>query len=360
MSPSPSGSESSGKEAIALAVTETSQVGEARRAAAALAGRLGFNETEGGKVALVVTEAANNLVKHAGGGALLLGALERDHVRGVEVLALDQGPGMSDLGRCVGDGFSTAGTPGTGLGAIVRLAGFFDIHSLPHVGTALLARLWSRSLPAHPNPSPLGAEPQRGECLEIGAVSLPRPGEQMCGDAWAVEQRPGRCRFLVADGLGHGPMAADAARQAVRVFRENARLDPAEILQTVHAALRSTRGAAVAVVEVNVEGQQVRCAGVGNISGTICTAGASRSLVSHNGTVGHALHKIQQFVYPFPPGALLVLHSDGLATSWRLDQYAGLAARHPSLIAGVLYRDFKRGRDDVTVIVARQERKDSA
>src|SRR5262249_39127646 len=146
--------------------------------------------------------------------------------------------------------------------------------------------------------------------------------------------------------------------EAVRVFRENARLDPAAILDLIHGALRSTRGAAVAVVEVDRANEQVRCAGVGNISGTILAAGASRGPVWHKGTVGHALHKVQEFAYPFPAGALLVLHSDGLATSWRLDRYPGLAARHPSLVAGVLYRDFKRGRDDVTVLVARDERRD--
>jgi anti-sigma regulatory factor (Ser/Thr protein kinase) len=324
-------------------------VGEARRAAAAVAGRLGFNETEAGKVALVVTEAANNLVKHGRGGEILLGPLEQDGVTLLEVLALDRGPGMADLGRCLRDGFSTAGTPGTGLGAIARLSAFFDIHSLPPTGTAVLSRLRSRSLPRGPSASD----------LEVGAVCLPHPGEQVCGDAWAVEQTPGRGLFLVADGLGHGPAAAAAAREAVRVFRENVRLTPAEALRAIDPALRSTRGAAVLVAEVNLAGRQVCCAGVGNISGTIFADGASRSLVSHNGTVGHAVRKVQEFVYPFPPGALLVLHSDGLATSWRLEQYPGLPARDPALIAGVLYRDFKRGRDDVTVVAARERTRDA-
>jgi hypothetical protein len=159
--------------------------------------------------------------------------------------------------------------------------------------------------------------------------------------------------FVVADGLGHGPAAAVASREAIGVFRENVRRRPSEILQDIDAALRSTRGAAVLVVEINLADRLVCCAGVGNIAGTVVAAGASRSLVSHNGTVGHSVRKIQEFMIPFPPGALLVLHSDGMATSWRLEQYPGLTARAPSLIAGVLYRDFKRGRDDVTVVAAR-------
>jgi hypothetical protein len=251
---------------------------------------------------------------------------------------------MTDLDRCLRDGYSTAGTPGTGLGAIVRLADFFDIYTVPQSGTALLARLWSR---------PLSLERPAGT-LEVGTLQLPKPPEEVCGDAWAVDQGQGQTRILVADGLGHGPVAAEAARAAVRIFRENSRLSLVELIQCIHDALRSTRGAAVAAAEVDLNAQALRFAGVGNIAGTIVAGGASHSLVSHNGTVGHQLRKVQQFVYSFPRGALLVLHSDGLVTHWRLDDYAGLAARHPSLIAGMLYRDFNRRRDDVTVVVARE------
>lgn len=329
---------------MAVALDDPSQVGEARRFASAVARRLGFDETGTGRVALVVTELATNLVKHAPRGVILLHPLERDAVGGLEVLALDHGPGL-DLQRCLRDGFSTAGTSGTGLGAVVRLSDSFDAWSSPERGTALLARLWARPAAGRPTG------------LDIGAVHLPKPGERVCGDSWAVEQQPGRALFLVADGLGHGPSAADASREAVRVFREHLGLPPAEIVHRLHQALRSTRGAAVAVAELvhgDRKGGELRFAGVGNIAATIFAGGASRSAMSHNGTVGHELRKVQELSYPFPPEALLVIHSDGLATHWRLDKYPGLIARNAGVIAGVLYRDFKRGRDDVTVVVARE------
>ena len=184
-------------------------------------------------------------------------------------------------------------------------------------------------------------------------MSLPKKGETVCGDAWAVAQQDGRTLLLLADGLGHGPLAAAAAAVAVRVFRENLRLGPVDILQIIHQALRSTRGAAVAVADVEPELQVIRYAGVGNIATSILANGASRSMVSHNGTVGHEARKFQEFTYPLPVGALLVMHSDGLASRWALDAYPGLATRDPALVAGVLYRDFQRERDDVTVLVAR-------
>jgi anti-sigma regulatory factor (Ser/Thr protein kinase) len=331
-------------EAVALPILESSQAGEARRIAIALASRLGFNETERGKIGIVVTEAANNLVRHAKDGELVLQPLTRDNVEGIEILALDKGPGISNISECLRDGFSTAGTSGTGLGAMSRLSTFFDMYSVPNVGTACLAQLWANSQPVK----------QPDIDLESGAVCLPKIGEEISGDAWATAQDSGRTLLLVADGLGHGPQAAQASREAVRIFRANLGKSPKEIVEAAHAALRSTRGAALAIAEVDFEQLSVRFAGVGNISGTILAQEKTNSLVSYNGTVGHEVRKIQEFVYPWPKGGLLVMHSDGLGTQWRLDRYPGLVAKHPSLLAGVLYRDFNRGRDDVTVLVVRE------
>lgn len=323
----------------AVCVTELSQVGEARRVATAMAGRLGLDETARGRVAIVVTEAATNLMRHGGGGEVLLGPLEPGRGVGLAVLALDKGPGMADVRRCMADGCSTAGTAGTGLGALSRLSDEFDIYSAPGVGTALLARLRSSA----PPPDPAGS-------LDLGAVCLPKPGEAACGDAWSSAP-PGR--VMVADGLGHGPMAAEASAAAVRSFRRREAGGPADAVRAAHDALRGTRGAVIGVAEIDPGGRALRFAGVGNVGGAVLRRGASQSLVSHNGTVGHEVRKVQEFTYAWEPDSLLVLHSDGLATHWRFDKYPGLADRDPALIAGVLYRDFGRGRDDVTVVVAR-------
>jgi hypothetical protein len=94
-------------------------------------------------------------------------------------------------------------------------------------------------------------------------------------------------------------------------------------------------------------------AGVGNIAGAVIITDTTQHLMSYNGIVGHQMQKLHTLTYPWADNALLVLHSDGLATRWDLRAYPGLAGRHPSLIAGVLYRDFRRDRDDVTVVVIR-------
>lgn len=332
------------RESLALAISESSQIGEGRRAAVALANRLGFNETERGRVGIVVTEAANNLVQHAKRGILLLRAIESPLSVGIEILALDQGPGMHNIDECLRDGFSTAGTSGNGLGAIHRLSGLLDIYSIQNQGTALLAHLWPES----------AKRPQAA--LSIGAVCLPKRGETISGDAWASEVNHQHGLLLVADGLGHGPAAATASLEAVRMFRDHHHRPPQAIIEAAHGALRSTRGAAVAVAEIDFEQQLVRFAGVGNIAASISGFNEHHNLVSYNGTVGHEVRKIQEFTYAWQPTSLLIMHSDGLGTQWRLDRYPGLSQKHPSLIAGVLYRDFNRERDDVTVLVAREMR----
>ncbi|RCJ37860.1 serine/threonine protein kinase [Nostoc minutum NIES-26] len=330
---------------VVLSILESSQAGEARRNAVALASRLGFNETAKGKVAIVATEIANNLVQHAREGLLLLQTINKQNVLGIEILSLDKGPGIHNIDECLRDGFSTASTPGNGLGAISRLSDVFEIYSRPNEGTAILSQLWaaplSDSLP---------------EQLELGVVCLPKTGEEVSGDAWASKVNEQYSLILVADGLGHGPLAARASLEAVRIFEESSHRSPKEIVEAAHGALRSTRGAALAIAQINFEQQSIRFTGVGNIGASFLSPVKNYSLVSHNGTVGHEARKIQEFTYQWHPSGILIMHSDGLSTQWRLERYAGLSYKHPSLIAGILYRDFNRDRDDVTVLVAREGR----
>jgi anti-sigma regulatory factor (Ser/Thr protein kinase) len=325
--------------ALALSIEDSSQVATARRAAAELARRLTLDDDTAGRLALVVTEAAANVLRHGRGGRILLRITEHA-AAGVEVLALDQGPGMDNVARCAADGYSSGGTPGTGLGAIQRQADFFDAYSRPNRGTALLMRVAPRRAVTAPRD------------VLVAGVSIAKPGEEVCGDAWDEEPRRDGTTLLVADGLGHGPAAAEAAAVAVQTFRGGRNKRPGERLDLIHAALRATRGAAVAVLDIDLPERVVRFAGLGNISAFIDDGGAVRHLVSHNGTAGHVARRIEEYTYPWPAGGVLVMHSDGLATVKDLAGYAGLLARHPGVVAGVLYRDFVRGRDDATVVVA--------
>lgn len=327
---------------IAIAVVESSQIGEARRKAVTIASSLGFDESRQSNIGIVVTELANNLVRHAKQGVLLLRSISAGESVGLEALSIDKGPGMTDATVYLRDGVSTAGTAGNGLGAIDRLSDRFEIYSAIDQGTAILTQFWVDGLPAI--------------ALELGAICLPKTGETVSGDAWSSHSAANLHLILVADGLGHGEQAAAASQEAVRIFEANIDRSPVEIVELTHIALRSTRGAVVGIAAVNLADQTVNYVGVGNIAGGLYGNDQHKNFVSFNGTIGHEVRKIQAFPCDWIPNGLLILHSDGLGSHWRLDRYPGLQHQHPSLIAGVLYRDFNRGRDDVTIVVAREAR----
>lgn len=325
----------------AVPLSDLTSVSEARRAVQQVADPLGMNDVKAGEAAIVVTEAARNAVVHGRGGQLLLAGyrLDQGEEARLLILALDSGPGIPDLPRAMQDGFSTSSTPGTGLGAIRRLATHFEVFSSIK-GTAVMAEVVQRRTPMP-------------RLLDIAGFAVPVAGEHACGDACCWVQTDNRCAITLVDGLGHGFYAAEAAEEAVRIFQKYASQPPAEVLAHMHDALKKTRGAAAAVAEIRPLSGTLTFAGVGNISATVLSKALSRSLVSHSGTLGHVMARIQEFKVEWPRDAVLVMHSDGVQTRWDLSRYPGLTARSSALIAGVLFRDFRRERDDSSLIVVK-------
>jgi anti-sigma regulatory factor (Ser/Thr protein kinase) len=332
---------------LRIPLNESSQVGEARRTARRCALNQGFTELEAEQVAIVVTEAATNILKHAVHGEILINRNAGGNGQadaGIEVLALDLGNGIANLKLCLQDGYSTAGSSGQGLGAIGRLSAMSDIYSSPGKGTLILAR-WVL---------PRNGSPSRDVGLETGAVNIAKPGQEVCGDAWGAVQRRDHTTLVVADGLGHGLEASIPSQEAIRVLREQPDLEPKALLTMMHGALRSTRGAAVAVARIDTVGRKLTFAGAGNIAAHLYSGSKlNQHLVSVNGTAGHQIQQIRQFSYPWPENGMLILHSDGLASGTSLESHAAAVLHDPSLIAALLYRDFCRGTDDATVLVTR-------
>jgi anti-sigma regulatory factor (Ser/Thr protein kinase) len=321
-------------------IDDPSRVAEVRRFAGAIAQKEGLDDTACANAEVVATEIATNLVKHATQGEIHIASLSESGRAGIELLSIDRGPGMSSVDQCIKDGFSSAGSLGTGLGAIVRLSNEFDAYSTPGKGTVLVSRIWAG-----------GATPDTS--LLIGSVSVPVRGEDTSGDSWAIHVNQTTASLIVADGLGHGILAAEASQEAIAAFRANVDCTPVAALDQVHRRLRGTRGAAVAIAQVDLAGLKVKYAGIGNISGQIAGGPRIQSMVSHNGTAGHEARRLHEFSYDLPPRWIVIMHSDGITTSWNLDHYPGLIHLHPSLIAGVLYRDASRHRDDACIVVVK-------
>lgn len=318
-------------------ITDPSSVGEARRTALFTAQRLNFDDTRAGQFALLTTEMSRNVLIHGGGGQVILTGVLSQQGALARILAMDRGPGIENVPRAMADGFSTAGTMGEGLGAMKRIANSLEIFT-SKTGTMVLAELGN-------------AAPQ--DLLKIAGMAIPYPGERHCGDGWAFHQTPERTLLLLVDGLGHGLEAAGAAQEAIATFGRRVDSKPAQIVEFIHDSLRKTRGAVGAVAEIRPKDGVINYAGVGNISAVVMTPTGSRSLVSHNGTLGMATSRIQEFRSEWSPSSTLVLHSDGLQTKWDLTPYAGLLVKHPALIGGALLRDFRRQRDDASVVIVK-------
>jgi len=312
-------------------IDDSSKVGEVRRAAQNQA-NFEFDAQTAGRVAIAATELANNLLTHAGGGELLIQTLGDEQSATLELLALDRGPGMSDIERCLSDGYSTGSTLGTGLGAVRRLADEFDVYSAPGDGTIVMARFG------------------QGLAPRFGAVCVPMPGEIDCGDAWHLVSNSEHTALIMVDGLGHGSFAAQAAQVGIESFAASPWLPPLQIMQRAGTAMARTRGGAAACVQVDKDGA-ISYAGVGNISGALVSRDKSQGLVSHAGILGIQTQRVQQFEYRRTPGTLLVMHSDGISARGNPRERPQLFAHHPAIIAAALYRDFGRGRDDASVVV---------
>lgn len=335
-----------------LVIDEQTQIGAARRSAVELGHGSALSPDAVGRLAIGVTEAATNIIRHAERGLIVLRTLNSESHPAIEMLALDNGPGIADVARAMRDGFSTSGTAGNGLGAIRRLADVFEIYSQPDQGTALLARIGEKHQ--------LPAGTRRPPSLEdrVGVVCVPLQGEAECGDAWRIVVGPHRTSVLLVDGLGHGPGAAAAAAIATAMFPRSASDPPETMLREMSTAMRDSRGAAISVAVLDDATHLAQFGGVGNVDGRVLVNGETEYLVPQNGIIGHTLPVIRATSASWPAGASLVMHSDGISARWRADTYPGLYAAHPALIAGIIYRDFGRTRDDATVVVLRASAKE--
>ncbi|MEV0457718.1 SpoIIE family protein phosphatase [Catellatospora methionotrophica] len=317
---------------------DESNVGAARRYAVELAGAVDLGERTAADLAIIATELASNLVKHAVDGTLLVRTIRHDDNVGVEIVSIDSAPGMADLAAMHEDGRSTTGTLGIGLGAVARLAHRWEGYSLLGRGSVLDAQVWRETQPPY-----------------AWAEGLTRPlsGESVSGDTYAVRTADGRRQVMVCDGLGHGPLAAAASQAAHQIFLTAPAEPPAMLVERLHRGLSHTRGAAVTIAEIDIEADVVRTCGMGNVATTIVTGDQRRGTVSMPGIAGHGRAVIKEFEYPFGEESLLVMHSDGVSDKWSLSSSPGLSTKSPLLIAATVLRDAGVRRDDACVLAAR-------
>jgi len=310
----------------------------------ALAHTLNFNERQNGEIDIVVAEMASNLVKHAGGGQILVKLVRHNDNDGIELISIDNGSGIADINKMVRDGESSKSTLGLGMGAMKRLCDTFQVYSLKNWGTIILCRKYVTGFKLHIKPP----------IAEIRSVVIPKPGETKCGDRFFYIENKNHIKLFLADGLGHGAEAARAVQEAGVAFSSCQELDPPEILRYINSAVRKTRGLVGMVAIFDIAQKTWSICGVGNITTKINGPTASKNYLSYNGIIGLNLPRImsgQHIVHE--KGQYMVMCSDGLRSRWDTLKYTGILRCDLTILAASLIKDFTRATDDSSVAICK-------
>lgn len=329
---------------IAFKASDRSYFAILKKEIHAIATKAGFSVKRMGELDIIIAELVSNLVKHAGGGQLLVKLVEQNGIQGMEIISMDDGMGMTDVTRMVADGVSTKNTLGQGLGAMKRLSDFFQVYSLKDWGTIILIRIFDEALPLYKKPSR----------WDVKTVILPKPGEVACGDGFFCTSNTDQIKLFLGDGLGHGPEAEKAVLMAGEAFLNEEETDPAEMIKLINHAVKKTRGLVGTVALFDLKEKRWRICGVGNIATKVIAPGSVKNYMSYNGIIGLNVPNtlsVQEVAYE--TGQYLVMCSDGIKSRWDTVKYPAILRYDPAIVAASLVKDYNRNTDDVSVVTCK-------
>jgi anti-sigma regulatory factor (Ser/Thr protein kinase) len=308
----------------------------------AVAIKAGFSEMRTGEIDIVVAEIVSNLVKHGNGGKLLVKLVKEQNIDGIELISIDDGEGIADVTRMMTDGASTTNTLGHGLGAIRRLSNVFQVYSQKGWGTILLSRVFKEELP------------YQKKINEIRSIVVAKPGEEKCGDAFYCRIGSHAIRLFLGDGLGHGPEAAIAVNTAVQSVKFSKEDSATEIIRELHRNVRKTRGLVGTVALYRKDEKCWHICGVGNICTRILNGIEVKNSLSYNGIIGHNIpNTMKDQEIEAENAQVLILCSDGIKTKWDMTKYPGVLKYDLSILGAVIFKDYARHTDDMSVVVVR-------
>jgi anti-sigma regulatory factor (Ser/Thr protein kinase) len=314
----------------------------ATHAAEDLAAEAGFSAHERAEICLAVRELATNILKHAGEGTITVTVGDE----GLEVEAVDSGPGIPNVERAVTDGYSTVGSLGYGLGTVNRVMDDMHVTSVRGQGTAVVTRRAMKAPQSVGTPSP----------FDIGVCSVPKSGYDENGDSFVVRSWGTKVLVGVIDGVGHGAPAQVAA-QAARRYIESHYDQPLDgIFRGTGIACRGTRGVVLALARFDWKAQTLEYASVGNIEARVVGAERPINFIVRRGIIGVNAPPPRVTSHTWPAGAMLILWSDGVQAHWGPDALVGLEDASASVIAQRIESQHSRQTDDATVLVVRQAR----
>jgi anti-sigma regulatory factor (Ser/Thr protein kinase) len=300
--------------------------------------KAGFNENKVGEIDIVVAEIVSNLVKHGNGGKLLVKLVQQDGIEGIELISIDNGQGMADVGKMMVDGMSTTNTLGQGLGAIKRMSDVFQVYSQKEWGTVVLSRIFKEALS------------YKKKRHEIRTVVVAKPGEEECGDGFYCTMNETSVRVFLGDGLGHGKEASIAVNIAMDAFKTCTEESATETIRFIHTAVRKTRGLVATVAIYDIDQKNWRICGVGNIATRLINGIETKNCMGYNGIIGYNMPTtMKDHEVPADNGQVLFLCSDGIKTRWDHIRYPAILKYDLSVFASVVFKDFARFTDDMSL-----------
>ena len=303
-----------------------------------------FTKNRIAEIDIIVSELTSNVIKHAGGGEILYRICDHDGASTLELITIDHGPGMIDVQKMMKDGTSTTNTLGHGLGAIQRMSTDFHLYSIPKWGTISYTTIKSSD----------EKTPGRSSDLEIRALCIPKPSENLCGDGYAVVRTKEDIRIFFGDGLGHGEFANEAIVQAKNFFLTCKDPEPVDIINQMHKQVRKTRGLVGSIAILNFKTRQWKLCGVGNINTRLYGGMMFKHYMAYNGIIGLNIPgSMKQSVVEAEKNQQLIMCSDGIRTRWELTKYPSILKHDAMILAASLYKDFNRRTDDSSVFIGK-------
>jgi len=326
-------------------VVEGSDAYEATQAAKVMGMALGFDARVTEEVAIAVSELAGNLVKYARRGRLTLAPLHQGTRTGMQIESQDSGPGITDVEQALSDGYSTAGGLGYGLGAVNRLMDELEIKSSAGKGggTYIVCRRWLA-----PEPPLVKSCP-----LDFGAATRPYPGKVVNGDTFVIEHWNESALVAVIDGLGHGQFAYQAALAARQYVETHPDQPLKTIFQGVGRSCHGTQGVVMAIARIDWPLRKLTMANVGNVEARLFGIPRPVNFMIRRGVIGLNAPNPVVTEHLWDAPYTLVLHSDGLKSHWRWEDFAHLQEVPASVIAQRLLQEQARDDDDATVVVVK-------
>ena len=323
-------------DSVKIPIYRESDVINARVIGVKMALSMGFREIALAEIEIIISELGTNIVKHANApGELIFQSVSDGRIRGIEIIAKDQGKGIHISDISANEGISSEGSLGIGLAGVRRLADEFEIGM--ENGAVVHAKKWMSE--------------DYGIQVKCSVLSKPKFGEIVSGDAFFYKHLPSYAIFGVIDALGHGPEAHQVAETVHQILETEYMKDLLNITEYCHQRLKGSRGAAIAIGKIDFRRSKLFHIGIGNIETRIYGGSALFRPSYSNGTLGMCIEGARAGEYPYSEGSCIVMFSDGI--SGRFDIDAVVLRKTVQEISHSIFSRYAKDHDDATVLVVR-------